>query len=124
MASFDTGLANAIQASAARCIAVAAERVFAIATAVNAAIANNCITANALACFIGICRVPAVSASRSLPLVDHHVGTVRVVVGKHLLNDLEEVKQTALLKCELDCWLGIAFTQPIVLDMRMRDSIV
>ena len=64
------------------------------------------------------------SASRSFPLVDHHVGTVGVVVGKHLLNDSEEVKQPALLKCELDCWLGIAFTQPIVLDMRMRDSIV
>ena len=66
----------------------------------------------------------AVSASRSFPLVDRHVSTIRVVSGKHLLNDLEEVKQSALLKCELDGGLGIAFTQAIILNMRMGHAVV
>ena len=42
------------------------------------------------------------SASRSLPLVNRYVSAVWVVGGEHLFNDLEEVKQSALLKRELN----------------------
>ena len=64
------------------------------------------------------------SASRSLPLVDRYVSAVWVVGGEHLFNDLEEVKQSALLKRELNRGLGIAFTHSIILNMRMSDAVV